>query len=135
MQETKRTSQGPRLFRVILPVSDMAAAEKFYTRLLGVPGRRVAPQRHYFDAGEVILALVDPRGEEGAKDVRANQEYVYFAVNDLERVHGRAAELGALDPEMGAIARRPWGERSFYARDPFGNPICFVDDTTLFTGR
>ncbi len=26
-------------------------------------------------------------------------------------------------------------ERSFYARDPFGNPICIVDEKTVFTGR
>jgi len=30
---------------------------------------------------------------------------------------------------------RPWGERSFYAHDPFGNPLCFVDATTIFTGK
>jgi hypothetical protein len=30
---------------------------------------------------------------------------------------------------------RPWGERCFYAFDPFGNGLCFVDETTLFTGR
>ena len=35
---------------------------------------------------------------------------------------------------MGAIVVRPWGERSFYAEDPTGNPLCFVDDRTLFTG-
>jgi hypothetical protein len=35
---------------------------------------------------------------------------------------------------MGRIATRPWGERSFYLRDPFGNPLCFVDAATLFTG-
>jgi hypothetical protein len=31
------------------------------------------------------------------------------------------------------IEIRPWGERSFYATDPFGKPICFVDSMTLFT--
>jgi hypothetical protein len=36
---------------------------------------------------------------------------------------------------MGRIARRPWGERSFYLREPFGNPLCFVDSAALFTGR
>jgi hypothetical protein len=35
----------------------------------------------------------------------------------------------------GQIALRPWGERSFYAKDPFGNPICFVDEQTVFTGK
>jgi hypothetical protein len=49
--------------------------------------------------------------------------------------------LGALSPAigdgrlpMGRIAVRPWGERSFYLHDPFGNPLCFVDARTLFTG-
>ena len=28
----------------------------------------------------------------------------------------------------------PWGERLFYARDPFGNPIAFVDEHRTFTG-
>jgi hypothetical protein len=30
---------------------------------------------------------------------------------------------------------RPWGERSFYAFDPDGNGLCFVDERTVFTGR
>jgi hypothetical protein len=62
-------------------------------------------------------------------------------VTDLEEIHSRAAELGALSSEDvhggigGQIAVRPWGERSFYGRDPFGNLLCFVDAETLFTGR
>jgi hypothetical protein len=35
----------------------------------------------------------------------------------------------------GEIVKRPWGERSFYAIDPTGNKLCFVDAATLFTGR
>jgi len=35
---------------------------------------------------------------------------------------------------MGALVVRPWGERSFYARDPAGNALCFVDASTCFTG-
>jgi hypothetical protein len=34
---------------------------------------------------------------------------------------------------MGVIAQRPWGERSFYMNDPSGNPLCFVDEKTVFT--
>ena len=29
---------------------------------------------------------------------------------------------------------RPWGERSFYAEDPWGNPPCFVEERTVYTG-
>ena len=53
----------------------------------------------------------------------------------------RASELGCLskvqvhDEPAGDIVTRPWGERSFYADDPFGNGLCVVDERTLFTGR
>ena len=35
---------------------------------------------------------------------------------------------------LGEIARRPWGEESFYVTDPFGNPLCFVSRASVFTG-
>jgi catechol 2,3-dioxygenase-like lactoylglutathione lyase family enzyme len=135
-------SAAPRLYRVILPVSDIDRAASFYSELLGAEGRRVSPGRHYFDTGEVILALVDPGADGDGTKARPNQDYVYFAVPDLESVFARAERLGGLVREdgdgglpMGRIATRPWGERSFYMKDPFGNPLSFVDETTLFTGR
>lgn len=132
----------PRLYRVILPVGDIEKAARFYSDLLGAEGRRVSPGRHYFDAGEVILALVDPGADGDGNKARPNQDYVYFSVRDLESVFARARKLGGLSSEtgdgglpMGEIATRPWGERSFYMADPSGNPLCFVDEKTIFTGR
>jgi hypothetical protein len=29
---------------------------------------------------------------------------------------------------------RPWGERSFYVEDPWKNPLCFVEEGTVYTG-
>jgi hypothetical protein len=29
--------------------------------------------------------------------------------------------------------KRPWGEKSFYVVDPWGNDLCFVEDGTLYT--
>ena len=131
-----------RLFRVILPVNDIGRAAPFYAELLGTSGGRVAPGRHYFDCGGVVLAVVDPRADGDEAVPRPNFEHVYFAVPDLEVVFERAKRVGGLSTEtgdgnlpMGTIARRPWGERSFYMHDPFGNPLCFVDEKTLFTGR
>ena len=124
-----------KLFRVVLPVPDIDRAAQCYASLLGAPGQRVSPRRHYFDCGGTILALVDPSGH--GRDWRPNPDVIYFGVPDLEAIFGRAAEAGfqELDDEMTwGIAQRPWGERSFYAQDPFGNPVCFVDDQTLFTG-
>jgi hypothetical protein len=56
----------PRLFRVLLEVSDMASAVAFYSALLALPGRPIFGGRHYFDCGEVILGFVDvsPAGQE-----------------------------------------------------------------------
>src|SRR5437588_12097565 len=130
---------APSLFRMILHVSDMDRAADFYAKLLAVAGRRVAPTRHYFDCGLVILALVDPTP--GGEAPKTNPDYVYFAVQDLDGVHARARELGCVatgevhGKSAGDVVTRPWGERSFYAHDPFGNGLCFVDERTVFTGR
>ena len=131
-------TEAPRLYRVIVQVADLDRAAGFYERLFGVAGRRIeGASRHYFDCGDVILALLQPRGE----NARSTPDYLYFAVGDLEALHRRAKDLGALakgtihgESAAGEIARRPWGERSFYAADPFGNLLCFVDARTLFTG-
>ena len=130
-----------RLFRVILPVDDIAAAERFYSALLAQPGFRVSSGRHYFRAGAVTLAVYDPRADGDTTTPRPNFEHVYFAVDDIESVYRRAEQVGGLSAEvgdgsmaMGKIERRPWGERSFYMRDPFGNPLCFVDAATVFSG-
>ena len=137
--EARMTS--PRLFRVVLPVADTQAAARFYTTLLGSEGQRVSPGRYYFDCGGTILACLDPRADGDSWDARPNQDHVYFAVEDLEARFEAAKRLGCLSKEEvhgapgGAIVKRPWGERSFYAVDPTGNKLCLVDERTLFTGR
>ena len=131
-----------RLYRVVLPVNDLDAAVSFYAALLEQPGMRVSGGRHYFSCGGVILAIYDPRGDGDDRTPRPNFDHVYFAVDDLEGVLARAKNVGGLSTvmgdgrlPMGEIVRRPWGERSFYMNDPFGNPICFVDAASLFTGQ
>src|SRR6185503_18565772 len=119
------------LFRVILPVSDIERAARFYANLLQQPGKRVSSGRHYFDCGGTILACFDPRADGDKHDPTPNPDHVYFAVEDLDAVFARAREAGCRELEQ-QIQTRPWGERSFYAKDPFGNPICFVDARTKF---
>jgi catechol 2,3-dioxygenase-like lactoylglutathione lyase family enzyme len=131
---------APTLYRIILQVDNLDKAEEFYGNLLGDRGRRIPRgSRHYIDCGPVILALLDV-SPEGLKP-KPLPDYVYFSVNDLESVHQRARELGCLSTEdvhgasAGEVVKRPWGERSFYAYDPWGNGLCFVDENTLFTGK
>ena len=105
-------------------------------------GRRVARGRYYFDCGPVILGILDYPAEVGSA-LSSPTEALYFATSDLEGLYERARDLRCLssglihnDPAspLGEIVVRPWGERSFYAEDPSGNPLCFVDERTLFTG-
>jgi len=117
----------------------MDLAVKFYTKLLSIEGRSIRGVRHYFDCGPVIFALVNVTA--GGIAAKPAPDYTYFSVNDLEAIFERARALDCLadkdvhgDP-AGEIVTRPWGERCFYIEDPFGNPLCFVDSTTLFTGQ
>ena len=122
-----------RLFRVIVPVSSIEDAAAFYSAVLGQPGRRISPGRHYFGCGSAILACFDPRADGDSWDATPNPDHVYFAVDDLEEYFRRVGEQpnGSI---LRPIETQPWGERSFYCVDPFGNKLCFVDQRTVFTG-
>lgn len=133
-------ANAPALFRLVLQVDDLDKASDFYAQLLDDPGRRIPrASRHYIDCGPVILALVDVTA--GGEEAKPIPDKIYFAVANLEKFYSRATELGCLSSEdvhgdsAGEIVVRPWGERSFYADDPWGNGLCFVDEKTLFTGR
>lgn len=131
-----------RLFRVILPVSDIERAARFYATVLDTPGQRVSPGRHYFDCEGVVLACYDPAADGDNRSPMPVPETFYFAVDDLETAFRQARRAGASIPRgelpdvgvLGEISMRPWGERSFYVWDPFGNPLCFVARETVFTG-
>jgi uncharacterized glyoxalase superfamily protein PhnB len=139
--ESGRTSMATsKLFRVALQVGDLDKATEFYSKLLDDQGRRIPRgSRHYFDCGPVILALVDVTA--GELEPKPIPDYIYFAVSNLEQVYERAKALNCLARDdvhgeaAGEIVKRPWGERSFYAEDPWGNGLCFVDEKTLFTGK
>ena len=139
--ETERKTMGaPRMFRIALQVGDLAAAGEFYSKLLDDPGIPIPRgSRHYFNCGPMILALVDVA--KGGENPQPTPDYIYFAVNNLEEVFARAQEMNCLckdryhDQNAGEIVKRPWGEVSFYVEDPWGNGLCFVDETTLYTGR
>ena len=129
------------LFRVIIPAGDLEASVRFYSTLLDQPGMRVSGGRHYFRCGAVTMAVYSPVGDGDSTQPRANFGHIYLSTPDLEACYERAQAVGGLARDtgdgglaMGEIAKRPWGERSFYMDDPFGNPLCFVDASTLFKG-
>lgn len=127
-------SDTPRLFRLNIEVGALESAASFYAELLGLEGRPQMGSRVYFGVGPVTLQVVEVEAPHPAAKA------LYFAVADLDAVHARAAALGCLSPERvhgmpaGEPIVRPWGERSFYADDPWGNPLCFVEEGTLYAG-
>lgn len=127
-------ADGPQLFRLNIEVGDLTAARRFYEGLLGQQARGQAGNRFYMPAGAVALQVV------GVPAPHPAAKALYFSTADLDAVHARASASGALSPELvhglkgGDISVKPWGERSFYANDPWGNPLCFVEAGTEYTG-
>jgi catechol 2,3-dioxygenase-like lactoylglutathione lyase family enzyme len=127
----------PKIFRITLEVANLDQAAAFYAKLLGMEGKRHPGARHYFDCGGVILAVLDPT--QGGMKPTPGPKSLYFAVSDIEAVHARAKAQNALSPfsvhgqPAADVIARPWGERSFYVTDPWGNELCFVQEGTLYT--
>jgi hypothetical protein len=131
------TPDEPILFRLNVEVADLEQAVTFYSTLLGVLGRRQAGARCYFTCGPVTLQVLDVSGHGPVHPVPKS---LSFTVGNLEPVFVRARELGCLSAEQvhgepgGEISFRPWGERSFYVDDPWGNSLCFVEAGTTYQG-
>jgi predicted enzyme related to lactoylglutathione lyase len=118
-----------RVFRIAIPAADIDRSRTFYERVLGVAADDTVASRLYFHCGDVIVALIDRRGD----SFTPTPDNVYFATGDVDEVHARAVDAGAT--EITPVDDQPWGERSFYCLDPDGNRLCFVDETTLFLGH
>jgi predicted enzyme related to lactoylglutathione lyase len=134
---TKINDDVPQFFRLSVEVANLEQAIHFYSTLLGVQGRKQPGARCYFECGPVTLSVLDVSSS-GSPHSAAKA--LYFTVKNLEAAFERAKELGCLSQESvhdapgGGIVVRPWGERSFYAEDPWGNPLCFVEEGTVYTG-
>jgi uncharacterized glyoxalase superfamily protein PhnB len=54
---------------------------------------------------------------------------LYIAADDVDAVLERVQSASGRVEQP--ISTKPWGERSFYACDPFGNRLCFIDSRSL----
>lgn len=121
-----------KLFRIAIPAMQIDRSRDFYERVLGFRADATVPSRLYFHCDDVILALIDWSAQP-KRLFMPLPDNIYFATDELDAVHRRAADAGAR--QISPIETQTWGERSFYCFDPDGNPLCFVDETTLFLGR
>ena len=115
--------------QVVLSVGDIDQAEKFYSHLLGTPGRRVSPGQHHFECGGMILNCYDPSAEGDSSQTPSSPHRLYFVVEDIDAVFERARSGGCASMDE-QILSQPWGDRSFFAKDPFKNSLGFVDEAT-----
>jgi len=125
-----------KLYRTILPVGNIDEAEKFYSKIFSLKGERVSPGRHYFNLGGTILACYDPKTDGDDEDPQWHpheNQYIYIAVAELEKIFEAVTKSKPLRVDK-SIETMPWGERLFYMNDPWGNPMCFVDERTVFLG-
>jgi predicted enzyme related to lactoylglutathione lyase len=127
----------PQFFRLNIEVGDLEAAISFYASVLGIQGRKQAGSRCYFNCGPVTLQVLDVSS---AREPHPAAKALYFTVSDLDTAYKRAAALNCVSRENvhdapgGGIVVRPWGERSFYMEDPWKNPLCFVEEGTVYAG-
>ena len=119
-----------KLYRMALPVKDIEAAAKFYSHVLDNPGKRISPDRHYFDLGTFMLACYMPASEGNSWKFDDNQ-YFYVSAPDLNAMRQRVEEAGGTN--LTEIAEMPWGETMFFATDPSGSRLGIAQEDKLFS--
>jgi len=135
--KNKLPDDVPQFFRLNVEVGDLDVAAAFYSNILGVQGRKQPGHRCYFQCGPVTLQVLDVSSN---RQPHPAAKALYFTVRNLETAFDRARALDCLsredvhDAPGGGIVVRPWGERSFYAEDPWSNPLCFVEEGTVYAG-
>ena len=118
--------QGRRLYyvRTFSPVEDEAGT---VTHVLGY-GQQITQLKKAEEELRTALAEVEALRDR----LHHENQYLYFSVSDLAAVRNRIEEAGGHN--LTEIESMPWGERMFYALDPLGSRLSFVDAATLFTG-
>lgn len=119
-----------------IDVADLAAAERFYCKALGLePGRRLgATIVELRGASSTIYLLAKEGGSVGAagqsRDYSRHWTPVHldFVVADIEEAVASAETAGALGE--GGIDTHSWGRIAQFA-DPWGNGFCLIE----FRGR
>ncbi len=123
-----------QVFRVVLPCHPIQEALAFYEPIFGITAKKVSDGRYYFMLGSVVLVCYDSIADGDGYRVSSNPEHIYITTSDIYETYERVKNQSPLviSPQ---IQKMPWGERSFYLIDPFGNKICFVEQGTEFYGK
>lgn len=116
------------ILETCLYARDLAAAARFYERVLGLPPiSRVEGRHAFFRCGDGVFLLFDPaRTREEGGDVPAHGAegpgHVAFAV-DAAALDAWRDRLTGEGIEIEREVTWPSGGRSIYLRDPAGNSV------------
>ncbi|HYD16223.1 MAG TPA: VOC family protein [Hyphomicrobium sp.] len=125
----------PPILETVLYAGDLAAAESFYSRLLGVtPYAKVEGRHVFFKLESQMLLIFNPDATRkpgtGALPVPAHgadgQGHVCFsaAPDGIDAWRSRVADMGL---SVEADFEWPNGGHSIYVRDPAGNSVEFAE--------
>lgn len=132
-------------FHLAFPVDDLAAAEAFYSGLLGCRQGRRSDQWIDFDFfGHQLVAHLSPEECRGARtnavdghDVPVRHFGVVLSQTDWKSLAAKLQEAGAdfiIAPDI-RFRGEPGEQGAFFIRDPAGNALefkCFADLRMLF---
>ena len=124
---------------VNIDVDDLERGTRFYCDGLGLRvGRRFEGWVELVGADAPIYLLPKaagseafPKGTKRSYTRHWTPVHLDFVVGEIGAAIKRALDAGAtLERD---VTTHPYGKLALMA-DPFGNPLCFVDATTVFTG-
>jgi catechol 2,3-dioxygenase-like lactoylglutathione lyase family enzyme len=117
-----------RILESCLYVDDLAAAQRFYTEVLGLEVQSRVPGRHiFFRCGSGMLLLFNPDatvrpGQDVPTHGAHGPGHVAFALQPDE-IEAWRAHLRHHTVEIEAEVSWPSGGHSLYFRDPAGNSV------------
>ena len=128
------------LFEMVLEVADLAASERFYREVLGLPlANRWDDERPglFLSLGGQSFLGLWPRETGGERAIHQGRggAHVHFAVRlPLGTLDAAQARLEALGLEVEADWEFGNGNRAIYFDDPDGNVVELTERTTLWDG-
>ena len=127
------------IFELVLEVADLAASERFYQEVIGLPvAERWGDDRPaaWLSLGREAFLGLWPAETGGAKAIRGGRggSHVHYALRvphgTLDEMHRRLANAG-LDVERREFGA---GDHAIYVDDPDGNVVELTERVTLWDG-
>ncbi len=119
-----------RLIKITIVVSDLEQAMRFYGNVLQTEGTPLSRGRYVFTNGAVQIICYDPLLEGDAIGhgwMMHPGQYLYFGVANIDTAYIRFKNIGCNTIDA-KISEDETGRRFFYASDPFGNPLCIMEE-------